>query len=360
MNLIAKRPGFIPAKAACAALGVSTDCLYPRAQRVRTRVVERKDQPRRLKPQERQDALDLMHSERFCDASPRQIVASLASEGRVLASASTLYRLLRSLGETRERRAQRPAQRHAVPRLEASAPNAVWTWDISKLATFVTGVYLSLYVILDLYSRYVVGWMVSVKENAGLAKILFAKTLKHHGVAAAQLIVHQDRGAPMTAHTFRELLTNFGVEASYSRPRVSNDNPHSESHFKTLKYASNYPGRFATADAAREWLAGFFDAYHQRPHHGLEMYTPKQAFQGTSAEVWERRQDALNQHFQAHPERYPNGRPRAKKLPASVTINPLDSQPPITAQTLLKTTNSFTTQPPPVENPNPTIVHLNS
>jgi putative transposase len=266
--------------------------------------------------------LEVLHSERFCDAALGQIVATLASECTVMAFASTMYRLLRERGESRERRAQRPPQRHAVPRLSASAPNQIWTWDITKLATLVAGVYLSVYVILDLYSRYVVGWMVSVKENAGLAKMLFANAIKHHGISAEQLTVHQDRGAPMTANSFRELLAGLGVETRYSRPRVSNDNAHSESHFKTLKYAADFPGRFADAAAARQWLRGFFDAYHQRPHQGLAMYTPEQAFNGLADDLWQRRQDALNLHYQAHPERYPNGAPKAKRLPLKVEINP--------------------------------------
>jgi putative transposase len=358
MELIAARPDFISAKAACAVLQVSTDRLYLRKRRPHRRVPERRVQPRKLKPQEHEAIVELMHSPRFCDAAPRQIVATLASEGRVLASASTMYRILRARGECRERRAQRPTQRHAVPRLSASAPNTVWTWDITKLPTFTTGVYLNLYVILDLYSRYVVGWMVSSKENSGLARRLFAETLRHHRVAADQLTVHQDRGAPMTAHTFRELLTGLGVEASYSRPRVSNDNAHSESHFKTLKYAVNFPGRFANADAAREWLTDFFAAYHQRPHHGLEMYTPAQAFQGTAGEIWAQRQAAFDAHFQAHPERYPNGRPIAKKLPEVVNINALDSQPMTTAAVIMANPEAFIRQLPRTSPPD-AIVHVN-
>ncbi len=226
--------------------------------------------------------------------------------------------------------------------------------------SLVAGVYLSLYVILDLYSRYVVGWMVSVKENAGLAKILFANTIKHHGIAAEQLTVHQDRGAPMTANTFRELLDGLGIEQSYSRPRVSNDNAHSESHFKTLKYAAGYPGKFADATAAREWLKSFFDTYHQRPHQGLSMYTPEQAFNGTAEEIWRTRQAALDCHYEAHPERYPNGPPKSKPLPPLVAINPLDSGPTTTAQTLIEASGSFASQPPPTELPDIPIVHLNN
>jgi putative transposase len=360
VSAIVNRPDYIPATAACDALGVSSHRLYLRKPRPYQRVVERKPQPRKLTPEERANAFEVMHSERFCDAAPRQIVATLASEGKVIASASTLYRLLRERGETRERRAQRPPQRHAVPRLSASAPNQIWTWDITKLATMVAGVYLSVYVILDLYSRYVVGWMVSVKENAGLAKILFANAIKHHAIAAEQLTVHQDRGAPMTANTFRELLAGLGVEASYSRPRVSNDNAHSESHFKTLKYAADFPGRFADAAAAREWLRGFFEAYHQRPHQGLAMYTPEQAFNGTADQVWKCRQAALDRHYEAHPERYPNGAPKAQQLPLFVAINPLDAQTTTTAAELIEATGSFASHPPPTELPDSTTIQLNS
>ena len=347
MSALASRPDFVPRTQACAALGVPRSRLYP-DRRKRNRKAVKRPQPRQLSVVERDEALALMHSERFFDQAPRQIYANLLSEGTLVASVSTLYRLLRAGGEAQERRRQRPPQRHAVPRLAASAPHQVWTWDITKLPTLVTGVFLCLYVILDLYSRFVVGWMVSRKENAGLARHLFKHTLSRHDIAPDTLIVHQDRGAPMTAHSFRELLQSMGVDPSYSRPRVSNDNAFSESHFKTLKYAADYPGRFQDAECARDWLKGFFAGYHQRPHEGLALYTPTDVIAGRIEAVWQVRQAALELHYREHPERYPKGPPKAKRPPTVVTINPLDGDPN-TAAELLKKTAAFRRQTAPIE-----------
>ncbi len=357
MNALAERPDFVSRTKACAALGVPRSRLYPdRRKRDRKGVqAQPQPQPRQLSPDEREQALTLMHSERFCDQAPRQIHATLLSEGTVVASVSTLYRLLRGVGEAQERRRQRPPQRHAVPRLEATAPNQVWTWDITKLPTLVTGVFLCLYVILDLYSRYVVGWMVSRKENAGLARHLFKHTLARHNIAPDTLIIHQDRGAPMTAHSFRELLDSMGVDPSYSRPRVSNDNPFSESHFKTVKYAPDYPGRFNDADHARRWLKDFFTGYLERPHEGLALYTPTDLFANRIDAVWQVRQATLDRHYGVHPERYPKAPPKAKRPPALVTINPLDGIPN-TAAELLKVPSAFRLLPTPTETEMPEVV----
>ena len=354
MKALAQRPDFVPRTQACAALGVPRSRLYPDRRKRDRKACIRQPQSRQLSPVEREEALTLMHSERFCDQAPRQIYGNLLSEGTVVASVSTLYRLLRGAGEAQERRRQRPPQRHAVPRLEATAPNQVWTWDITKLPTLVTGVFLCLYVILDLYSRFVVGWMVSRKENAGLARHLFKHTLARHEIAPDTLIVHQDRGAPMTAHSFRELLLSMGVDPSYSRPRVSNDNAFSESHFKTIKYAPDYPGRFSDADHAREWFKAFIPSYHLRPHEGLALYTPADVRDGRIDAVWQVRQAALDRHYSEHPERYPKGPPVAKKPPAVVTINPLDGHP-TTAADMLKRPSAFRSQTAPTETGPPEV-----
>lgn len=355
MSALALRPDFLSRTKACAALGVPRSRLYPDRRQRDRKLAKPRTQPRQLSQVERDHALMLMHSERFCDQAPRVIHANLLSEGTVVASVSTLYRLLRAVGEVQERRRQRPPQCHAVPRLEATAPNQVWTWDITKLPTLVAGVFLSLYVIMDLYSRFIVGWMVSRKENAGLARHLFKQTLVRYDIAPDTLIVHQDRGAPMTAHSFRELLQSMGVDPSYSRPRVSNDNAFSESQFKTLKFAPDYPGRFSHADHAREWLKNFVPGYHQRPHEGLAMYTPADTYLGRINAVWRTRQTALDRHYNEHPERYPNGPPKAKRPPTVVAINPLDGTPN-TADQLLKTPSAFRRQAPPTETETPEVV----
>jgi putative transposase len=311
-------------------------------------------QPRQLDPAQQQEALDALHAPEFCDASPRQVYAHLLSAGRVLASVSTFYRLLRAAGEASPRRLQRPPQRHAKPQLQATAPNQVWTWDITKLPTQVRGVYLNLYVILDLYSRFVVGWMISRKENAGLAKHLFRRVLTAHAVQKDTLIVHQDRGAPMTAHSFVELLGMLGVERSYSRPRTSNDNAFSESQFKTLKYSASYPGRFDDIDHARAWTREFVTHYnYQRPHEGIALFTPANVFLQQVDAIVEVRQAALDTHHSQHPERYVKGPPKATRPPAVVWINPDLAIP---AAELLSTPGALKARSTPVELDLPEVV----
>jgi putative transposase len=340
----------VPKSRLCAVLGQPRHRCYP-DQRQRTGRRPRRSQPRRLSEDQRQAVLDVLHSPEYCDASPRQVYAHLLSQGIVLASVSTIYRLLRQLGESAGRRLQRPAQHHVKPQLCATAANQVWTWDITKLPTLSRGVYLNLYLILDLFSRFVVGWMISRKENAGLAKHLFTRVLASRAIEARTLTVHQDRGAPMTAHLFTDLLASMGVERSHSRPRTSNDNAFSEAQFKTLKYAPNYPGRFADIEQARTWTRQFVDYYnHHRPHEGIALYTPADVFTGRVDELVQIRQAALNQHYAKHPERYVNGPPKAKRPPAEVHINPDLSVP---ADQLLETAGAFKLDPEPVETNTP-------
>lgn len=353
MSVLDQRPAHVPKGRAMAALGVSRAQAYPDQRRSRQRPATGKS--RALSPAEREQALAVLHSERFCDQSPRQVYAALLNEGELMASPSTLSRLLRAQGETRERRAQRPPQHHAVPRLVAQAPNEVWTWDITKLPTLTRGLFLNLYLILDLYSRYVVGWMISRKENAGLASHLFTHALSRHGIEPGRLIIHQDRGAPMTAYSFRDLLREFGVDPSYSRPRVSNDNPFIESHFKTLKYSPTYPGRFTDAAQAREFVHAFINDYHQRAHQGLALYSPADVFHNRIDAVRSTRQATLDRHYAAHPERYVNGPPQAARPPAQVCINPMDGLPE-TAAALLARPGAFRPQPPIMENALPEVI----
>ncbi len=272
----------------------------------------------------------------------------------MLASISTFYRLLQRRGEAAPRRLQRPPQTHARPQLVATAPNQVWTWDITKLPTVVRGVSLNLYLVLDLYSRFLVGWMISRKENAGLAKHLFSRILQALAVPKHTLIVHQDRGSPMTAHTFADLLSSFGVARSHSRPRTSNDNAFSESQIKTLKYAPDYPGRFHDDEHARTWTRHFVDHYnHHRPHEGIALFTPANLFLGHVDEILRVRQQALDHHYALHPERYPRGRPTATPPPTQVSINPDLALP---ADQLLATAGALKTKETPVDLPIPVVV----
>jgi putative transposase len=329
--LMASRDPLIPLQHACAALGMPRATLYrhlkPQAPKP---PAIRKHSPRRLSAAERQAVLEVLHESRFADQPPAQVFAKLLDEGRYLCSIRTLHRLLAERGESGERRLQRPKTPYPVPRLVARAPNEVWTWDITKLATGVKGVFLSLYVVLDLFSRFVVAWMVAGRENSALAKHLLTEAIARYAIEPGRLCVHQDRGAPMTARGFVGLLTELGVDPSHSRPRVSNDNPFSESQFKTLKYQPDFPGRFRDAEHARAWCAEFFDWYnHHHQHSALALFTAADVFYGRIEALTATRQAALDTAYATHPERFVRGPPKVGRPPTVVEINPLepDAQP---------------------------------
>jgi len=312
--------------AACAALGVSRATLYratspPQPPAIR----QRAPSPRRLDDKERQAIVDVMHSREFADQPPMEVFATLLSRGVYLASMRTIYRLLTELGESKERRNQRDPHRYVKPSLTATAPNQAWTWDITKLATLQKGVFLHAYVIIDLFSRYVVGWMVAAKECKHLAAQLFADAVARHGIEPG-LTVHSDRGSAMKSDTLAQLFATLGVDRSFSRPHVSDDNPFSEAQFKTLKYQPDYPGRFAGALHARGWLETFFGWHNDDHHHsGLALFTPAEVFFGRVAAVHSVRQVTLDAAYAMHPERFPNGPPKAALPPAHVHINPLEA-----------------------------------
>jgi putative transposase len=326
--LIAERDPLIPVQRACAALDMPRATLYRHLKlKMPKAAASSLRSRRRLSEPERQAVLDVLHQPRFADQPPAQVYAKLLDEGRYLCSVRTMHRLLTQAGESGERRLQRPKTHHPVPRLVADAPNVVWSWDITKLSTWSRGVFLSLYVVLDLYSRYVVAWMVAGRENSALAKQLLAEAISRHGIEAGRLRVHQDRGAPMTAHGFLDLLSELGVDPSHSRPRVSNDNAFSEAQFKTLKYQPDFPGRFRDVEDARVWCAQFFDWYnHHHQHSGLALFTPADVFEGRVHELVATRQAGLDAAYAAHPERFVRGRPKVARPPAVVTINPLEPQ----------------------------------
>jgi putative transposase len=241
--------------------------------------------PRRLDDAERQEILDTLHLPEFADQPPAEVYATLLGRGKYIGSIRTMYRVLAEAGEAKERRNQRPPQQHAMPSLTATAPNQIWTWDITKLATLQKGIFLMAYVIIDLFSRFVVGWMVASKECKHLAAQLFAETIARHGVTPG-LHVHSDRGSTMKSDTLGQLLDSLGASRSFSRPRVSNDNPYIESLFKTTKYQPDYPGRFPSALHGRAWLQDFFAWHNNRHHHsGLALFTPADVFHGRIAEA---------------------------------------------------------------------------
>jgi putative transposase len=325
MALVEARPSVVPVSVACGALGVNRAGLYrsrkPPAppQPVRARPPS----PRRLDDVERQRIIDTLHQPEFADQPPAEVYATLLGLGIYIGSIRTIYRELAKRGETKERRNQRAPHVHTKPSLTATAPNQVWTWDITKLATVERGVFLMAYVIIDLFSRFVVGWMLATKECKHLAAQLFAETIARHGVEPG-LTVHSDRGSSMKSDTLAQLLAELGASRSFSRPHVSDDNAFSEAQFKTMKYQPDYPGRFAGELHGRAWLSDFFGWHNDKHHHsGLALFTPADVFHGRVGVVAAARQAVLDAAYAAHPERFPNGPPRVQLPPVAVHINPL-------------------------------------
>lgn len=314
----------LPLRRVCAVIGVDVATAHRWRNPVERRCSVRPASHRRLPDCLRAAIRAHLHSPRFCDQTPMHTYHALLSEGIYLASIRSFQRILKADGQARERRAIRPAQSHAVPRLSATAPNQVWSWDITKLALKVRGGWLYLYVLIDLYSRYVVGWMMAETENSALAQRFVGSAVAYHEIAEHTLTLHQDRGAPMTASSFIGLLAELKIDVSHSRPRVSNDNAFSEAHFKTLKTQPCYPKHFADMNHARAWCAEFFAWYNDEHHHsGLNGHIPADVFFNRSADVTNLKQAALDQAFKANPERFVCGRPKAKAPPESVSINPL-------------------------------------
>jgi putative transposase len=323
MHTLIKDSG-LPRVRACAALGIERSTSYRQQRPKSARRSVHKASHRRLNEAQRDEVLSVLHSPRFCDQTPAQTYHTLLGEGIFLASIRTMQRLLKSAGEARERRPIRPAQTHAVPRLQATAPNQVWTWDITKLALRERGRWLYLYVLIDLYSRYVVGWMMANTENSALACRFVGTCAATYQITPNTLTVHQDRGAPMTASSFIALLAELKIDVSHSRPRVSNDNAFSEAHFKTLKTQPDYPAYFNDSNHARSWCGDFFDWYNdQHQHSGLNGHIPADVFHGRARAITGIKQTALDDAHRRHPERFVNSAPKAKAPPDIVSINPL-------------------------------------
>ena len=322
----AQEASLVPILTACCALGVSRASLYRGRQPVYDTckpASNRAPSPRRLSELERKQIRDTFHLPEFADQPPTEVYAALLEQGTYLASIRTMYRVLAETGETRERRNQRPPHAYTRPSLTATAPNQVWTWDITKLATTQKGVFLMAYVIIDLFSRYVVGWMVANRECKRLAALLFAETIARHGIEPG-LHVHSDRGSSMKSDTLAQLLASLGVSRSFNRPHVSNDNPFIEAQFKTLKYQPDYPGTFESEVHARDYLSDFFSWHNDDHYHsGLALFTPAAVFFGQVEQLALVRQTALDAAYAKHPERFPNGAPRVTRPPAEVHINPL-------------------------------------
>ncbi len=308
--------------AICKALKVNRASYY-RWLRPRYGVRRPRNVPRALSEPERAEILNVLHEERFVDKSPGQVVATLLDEKRYLCSERTMYRLLESATEVRERRDQRQHPAYAAPELLAERPNELWSWDITKLPGPAKWTYFHLYVIIDVFSRFVVGWMVTERESATLAEKLIAETCKRQKIEPQQLTIHADRGAAMTSKLVAHLLADLGVTKTHSRPHVSNDNPFSEAQFKTLKYMPAFPERFGCIQDARAFLTAFFAYYnHQHHHSGIAMLTPHQVHNGLAPAVQSQRQEVLRTAYEDHPERFVRGQSIVKAPPTAVWINP--------------------------------------
>jgi putative transposase len=307
----------------CEALGV------PRASFYRWRNADagqprapRPTPPRALSAPERQQVKEVLHSPRFVDQPPAEADATLLDERRYLCSIRTMYRVLAEDDEVRERRDQLRHPRYVRPELCASAPNQVWSWDITKLLGPAKWTHYYLYVILDLFSRYTMGWMAAQRESAALAERLIRESCHKQAISPQQLIIHSDRGPSMSSQSVARLLADLGVSKSHSRPHVSDDNPYSETQFKTLKYRPNFPARFDSLEHAQAFCRDFFGWYNdQHRHWGIGLLTPQTVHYGHAEDALRARQEVLLEAYQAHPKRFVRGAPTPPQLPERVWIN---------------------------------------
>ena len=327
MNAVPALATAVGIRRACDALGVSRASWY-RARKPRPARRTRPRPPLALRPDEVEAALAVLHADRFIDLSPRAIFATLLEEHRYLGSISTLYRLLAARSESRERRAQRRHPRYARPELLATAPNQLWSWDITKLKGPAKWVHFLLYVILDVFSRCVVGWMVAHRESSELANRLIRHATRAHRIPPGQLTLHADRGSSMKSKPVALLLADLGVTKTHSRPQVSNDNPYSEAQFKTLKYRPEFPDRFGSIEDARAHSKAFFHWYnHQHRHSGIALFTPADVHRGLIEPRLRTRQATLDAAFRARPNRFKGAPPVAQRPPNAVWINPPETSP---------------------------------
>jgi putative transposase len=314
----------IGTRPACRALGASPATIYRRRRPPERRPARPRPTPERaLSPAERERVLDVLHSERFVDVSPEETYATLLDEGSYLCSTRTMYRILAAEhGGVRERRAQLTHPGYATPELLAERPNELWSWDISKLKGPAKWTYYYLYVILDVFSRYVVGWTVQYRESGQVAKALIEQATEQQQIIPRVLTLHADRGGPMRGKPVAFLLADLGVTKTHSRPFTSTDNPYSESNFKTLKYRPAFPERFDSIEHARDHCRQFFDWYnHQHRHSGIGLMTPVAVHHGTARELHQLRADVLDAAYRQHPERFVRKPPAPPELPTAAWIN---------------------------------------
>jgi putative transposase len=306
---------------ACQILGVPRSRLY-RARQPKRPPAPRPTPERALSLEEKAEVHQTLSCERFWDCSPREVYATLLDESIYLCHWRTMYRVLEEHDEVQERRNQLRHPAYTKPELLTTAPNQVWSWDITKLKGPFTWVYYYLYVILDIFSRYVVGWMIAECESGELAKELISATWAKEEIDPDQLTMHSDRGSAMQSKSVSQLMVDLGVAKSLSRPYTANDNPYSEAQFKTMKYRPGYPDRFGTQEHARAWARDFIHWYNHEHHHtGLALMTPAVVHHGLADAVYVHRQQVLRAAYEARPERFVRGMPTPLELPKEVWIN---------------------------------------
>ena len=321
MHAVAQLAPHVGVMQACQSLGVPRSSYY-RAHQPPGTPAPRPTPTRALAPAEREEVRAVLDGPRFQDAAPREVYATLLDEGRYLCHWRTMYRLLAAYAEVRERRRQLQHPAYTKPELLATGPNQLWSWDITKLRGPVKWTYYYLYVILDVFSRYVVGWLIAERELAELAELLIAETCAKQGIAREQLTIHADRGSSMRSKAVALLLADLGVTKTHSRPYTATDNPYSEAQFKTLKYRPGYPDRFGCLADARAWAQDFFSWYNDDHHHsGLGLLTPALVHYGQAETIRAQRQQVLLAAYLAHPERFVRGAPQLPNLPKEVWIN---------------------------------------
>lgn len=314
----------IPVDTLCAALSIPRATYYRHLSSDRQTKSKRLKSPKNaLSEKEKQRVLELLHDERFVDKTPYEAFNALMDDGEYLCSARTMYRVLAGQGKTIDRRMQRNHRDAIKPELIAIKPNEVWSWDITKLKSHKKWTYFYLYVILDIYSRYVVGWLIADCESKELARKLIQKTALKQGIQPNQLTLHSDNGPSMTSHTVSQLLDTLGVEKTHNRPYTSDDNPFSESQFKTLKYCPDFPGQFTDIGEAEKFVQRFMFWYNKEHYHsGITWLTPESVHYGRAVDVLEKRHKTLLIAYEKHPERFKNKRPLLKTLAPAVYINP--------------------------------------
>lgn len=324
MKAVSELAGEVGVSSSCMAIGVPRSAFYRyRRPKIVKAPLSRPRSHRALSEDEHQRVLDVLHCQRYVDKAPQQIYASLLDEGIYLCAVRTMYRILASEGELKERRNQLRHPVYEKPELLATGPNQVWSWDITKLKGPVKWTYYYLYVILDIFSRYVVGWMVAQRESGALAKRLIEESCRKQGIVEGHLSLHADRGSSMRSKMVAHLLADLGVTKTHSRPHVPDDNPFSESQFKTMKYRPDFPERFGCVQDARSFCLVFFPWYNTEHYHsGLGLLTPEMVHYGNAGMIVERRKSILLSAYQAHPERFVKKAPEPPAVPGAVWINP--------------------------------------